>query len=208
MEELKSRLMFLQEVEIKEITEDAKKQAEIIINRARAEAERTKNEETEKIRREAQQLEENQLETEELMGRRRLADVRFQLIEKAFKEAFDRLANLAETSDKSYVNSLDKLVLEAAQEITEENLEVMAHPRDQKYLRQKLRKLEADISSNREKPTQVRIGEEPLNSVGGIALRTIDGKKIFNNTIEARIAKTRQEQLIQISKLLFEGNEN
>jgi vacuolar-type H+-ATPase subunit E/Vma4 len=44
-----------------------------------------------------------------------------------------------------------------------------------------------------------------LQSVGGVVVKSSSGGQIFNNTLEARLAKAKREADFKISEILFEG---
>ncbi len=206
MEQLKTRLAFIHKTEIDEIIENARKQANDIIMAAQAKAAEIKKKETEKILEEARIMENQQLETERLDGKRKLADTRYRLADEAIRQASDRLSKLAEASEASYQNSLEKLILEAAEQTSGQDLEVIIHPRDAAFIKKRLRALEKQMTSFKNAPVTLRISEEPLRAMGGAVLRTTDKKQIFNNTLEARVAKGRQDSLVEISEILYKGS--
>jgi V/A-type H+-transporting ATPase subunit E len=145
------------------------------------------------------------LESVRLQGRRNLMNARFRLIEEAFAESLKRLTELANDRDSRYTNSLERLVIEAAEGIAGQELEVIAHPRDANLVKQKLKRLEREISRTKAVRVVLKMSDEPLRSIGGIVVRTKDGKEIFNNTLEARLAKVKQEMLVKISDIMFAG---
>jgi vacuolar-type H+-ATPase subunit E/Vma4 len=49
--------------------------------------------------------------------------------------------------------------------------------------------------------------DEPLRSIGGVVVRSSDHREIFNNTLEARLARVRQENLPEISRVLSGSEE-
>ncbi len=207
MEQLKTRLAFIHREEVDEIIENARKQANNTITTAQAKAAAIKKKETEKILEDTRIAESQQLEIERMNGKRGLADTRYKLVDEAIRQASDRLSKLAEACDAPYRNSLEKLILEAAEQTSGQELEIIIHSRDVTFIKKRLKALEKQIASFKHVPITLRISEEPLRAIGGVVLRTTDGKQIFNNTLEARIAKARQDSIIKISKILYEGSE-
>ncbi len=205
MEDLKAQLTFLKEIEIKEVIEDAKEQAATIIKQAQTEAEQIKKREAKIATDKAEALEAQELETIKIEGKRREQNARFRLIDLVFTGALDRITEAAEKGESSYKNILGRLTVEAAKDIQRDEFEIIAHKRDVALLKQHLKNVEKDISRLKGHPVTLTVSEEPLRSAGGIILRSKDGQQIFNNTLEARLAKVKQDSLIEVSKILFEG---
>ena len=51
------------------------------------------------------------------------------------------------------------------------------------------------------------MADETMDTIGGVVVQTKDRRQIFTNTMEARLAKTRKENLDMIFANLFEGAE-
>jgi len=205
LEDLKSRLTMIQDAEIQEIIDDAKSQAKRLIDEAHIKADETRKKETEKILIDRRETEKRQIESARFEGKKKIANIKFKLIEMALAEASKRLTTLAEKQDPTYNESLRKLIIEAGKAVTGQELELVANKKDSTFLKPKLKGIEKEISAAKGSPVSLRINEERPLSTAGIILRTVGGKEIFNNTIEARMTRARQELLVKISQTLFEG---
>jgi V/A-type H+-transporting ATPase subunit E len=205
MEDLKSQLNFLKEVQVKEIIEEAKDQAAKLVKEARAKAEQVKSKEREEALQKARETEEQELESARVQGRRKAMDARFRLIEMALAKSLDRLKELTDRQDASYVNGIERFVVDAAAMIAGTESEVVLNPRDVAFVKRKLGRIEKRVSTIKGAPTKLQISDEPLRSIGGVMVRSKDGKQIFNNTLEAKLAKVRQEMLSRVGDALLEG---
>lgn len=205
MENLKSQIKFMQEIEAKEAIEEAEEQAKLIIKNAEEEAERIKKQKTKEILEELQEKEASDMQISVLNQKRRISNVRYQLIDKVFSEAVATLEKISNNLEPRYKTSLKKLILEAAKRIQGSELEILVNSRDRKFLEGKLSELRRTISKEKNMPIVLKISEEELNAQGGVIVRDKDRRQIFNNTFEARLAEARQEMIGKISESLFEG---
>lgn len=195
----------MQEIEAKEAIEEAEEQAKLIIKNAEEEAERIKKQKTKEILEELQEKEASDMQISVLNQKRRISNVRYQLIDKVFSEAVATLEKISNNLEPRYKTSLKKLILEAAKRIQGSELEILVNSRDRKFLEGKLSELRRTISKEKNMPIVLKISEEELNAQGGVIVRDKDRRQIFNNTFEARLAEARQEMIGKISESLFEG---
>jgi len=205
MESLKSQLNLLKEVQVKEILEEAKDQAAKLVKEARTKAEQIKSREGEEAIQKSREIEEKELESAIAQGRRKETDIRFQLVDVALGKSLDKLRELADRQDPVYVNAIEGLVVEAVVEIAGTEFEIMLNPRDVALVKRKLERIEKRVSTIKGASAKLKISNAPLRSIGGTMVRSKDGKQIFNNTLEARLAKVRQEMLPRVCDALLSG---
>lgn len=205
MEDLKSHIGFLSEIDVKEIIVQAKQQAANLISEATARAEDRKRRETEETMKKAQETETKELGAAELEQKRKAMNLKFQLIEAAFVDSLDRLEQLVSEEAPVYRNSLEKFVIQAASQMTGSEFELIVGFKDVEFIKKKLGRIEKQVSTMKGVAVTIKISDEPLRSIGGVILRSSDRKQIFNNTLEARLAKVKQEKLPEMSKILFKG---
>jgi V/A-type H+-transporting ATPase subunit E len=205
MENLKAQLGFLKEIEVKEIIEEANSQAAKQVTEAKEKARLIKTKETEGILQKMREMEIQELDSVKLRGKQTAMNLRFQLIETAVAESFRELKKLVEQEDATYRKSLERFVAAAVIQTEGAEFEVILNPRDVAHVKQKLKRIEKEVSTAKKVPVALRISDEPLQSVGGVVVKSKDGKQIFNDTLEARFAKVKQEALFKISEILFEG---
>jgi len=207
MEDLKSKLKFLRESEVKEIVEEAKKQAAKIVTDAHAKTDEIKKREIERIMKNVQSIETKDLEAAKSEQKRRMMNLKLQLIEASFAASLDRLKQMVDELSPIYRSSLENLTVEAALHMTGSEFEAIIRPKDSEFLRKKLKQIEKEVSTAKNIAVTLIISAEPLRSIGGVVVRSCDGKQIFNNTLEARLANVRQEKLPEIANVLFGGAE-
>jgi vacuolar-type H+-ATPase subunit E/Vma4 len=207
MENLKSQLDFIKDVEIKEIIDEAKTKAVEEINEARAKIEQIKKKETREILKEAQETEQRELEATRIEGKRKVMNLTFQLIESAFSRTIARLKEIVEKESPSYRNHLEEFIIEAAKTIDGWEFELIIGPKDAAFVKKKLKRIEDALSAVKGVVVSLKMSEEPLRSIGGVVVRSSDHREIFNNTLEARLARVRQENLPEISRVLSGSEE-
>jgi len=207
MENLKSQIKFTQEIEAKEIVEDAAEQARRIIKEAQEKAAKIKSQKMEEVTEKLQEKEASELDSARLEERKKISNFRFQLEDEALAKTMERLKEIITSSSSAYQESLKKSIIAATAEIRSNDLEILTNSRDKEFVKGRLAELKKEISKLKGVPVSVKIGEESLNTIGGAIVRDKDKKQIFNSTFEARLANIKQKQLGEISASLFEGAE-
>jgi V/A-type H+-transporting ATPase subunit E len=208
MENLKSQLKFLQEIEVKEIIESAEEQARKILKEAEGEAEKIRNQKMEEVSEKLQERQSAEMAMAKLEGKKKISSVKFQLFEEALAKASEKLREISTGENPIYKESLERLIVEAATKLNEKDLEILTSSNDKNLVKEKLRGLEKKISRIRGSQVSLQITNEPLTALGGVIVRTKDKRKIFNNTLDARLAKLKQELVDKVFASLFEGVED
>lgn len=203
MENLTSQLNFIKEVEIKEIIDEAKAKAAAEINEARAKIEQIKNKETTEILKKVQETEQREFEAVRIEGRRRVMNFQFELIESALSSTLTRLEEMVEKAAPSYRNHLEEFIIEAAKGIDGWEFELIIGSKDAAFVKKRLKRIEDTLATVKGVIVSLKMSDEPLRSIGGVVVRSSDHREIFNNTLEARLARVRQENLPEISRVLF-----
>jgi V/A-type H+-transporting ATPase subunit E len=205
MENLKAQLESTQKIEIKEIIEEANNQAAKLLSEAKAKAQQVRTKETEEILQKLREKETQELESSRLQRKRAITNLRSQLVEAAFAESFEKTKKLVEQAAVTYRKSLEKSIALAVVKTEGVEFELILNPIDIAYVKTKLKRIEKEVSTIKNVPVTLRVSDEPLQSVGGVVIRSSDEKQIFNNTLEARFAKIKQEAVFKVSEILFEG---
>ena len=198
----------MQEIEAKEIIEDANDQAKATIKEAEQKAAKIKSQKMEEVSERLREKEASELDSARLEERKKISNVKFQLEDEAVAQAMERLKELVTRSSSAYQESLKKLIIEAASEIRASDLEILTNSRDKELVKGRLAELKKEISRLKGTQVSLKIGEEALNTIGGAIVRDKGRKQIFNATLEARLTQIRQELLSEISATLFEGTED
>lgn len=205
MENSKAQLEFVGKVEVKEIIEEANNQAANLIIDAKAKAQQVRTKETEEILQKVREKETQELESFRLQCKRTTINLRFQFIETAFAESFEKVRKMVEQETTTYRKSLERFITSAVAEIQGIEFELILNPIDVAYVKTKIKRIEKEVSTSKNVSVTLKVSDEPLQSVGGVVVKNSGGGQIFNNTLEARLAKAKQEAVFKISKILFEG---
>ncbi|MDR2830412.1 MAG: V-type proton ATPase subunit E [Methanobrevibacter sp.] len=144
-----------------------------------------------------------QIISEAKMNARRLElGTREGVIEESFNKATEELKEIASTSDKKYLDSLIKVVKEAAVEINDENIIIHVKTEDKSKIENFVDNITSDIKDTTGKDTTFEFGE-PITTIGGAILKTKNGEIEVNNTIEARLLRYKKILRSQVAKILF-----
>jgi V/A-type H+/Na+-transporting ATPase subunit E len=163
------------DAEIEEIRSAAATRAEAIGQEARAEAERITASTVESAEAIARLKSEKRLNAAIMQMRRDMATVRDEAIQRAFERASERLADLRGTPQ--YEGIFAGLLAEATQAATGE-CEILVDPAD----RELAARLVAGLGN--------RCPVVPeINTIGGLSVSQSNGRVLFVNTFESRIAK-------------------
>lgn len=204
MENLKSQIKFMQEIEAKEIIEDATEQAKRIIKEAEEKAAKIKSQKTKEVSENLNEKEAAELDSARLEEKKKISNAKSQLQDEALTQAMEKLKKISSDSSPRYRESLKKLIIKAATAIRATDLEILINSRDREFIKGRLAELKKDISRLKGVQVSLKVSEETLNTIGGAIVRDKDKRQIFNSTLEAGLTKARQELLGEISASLFE----
>jgi len=191
---------------IAKIEEDAKAEADKIISEAKAQAEEIRKEAEAKAkakreeilsrgRREAEQERARIVANAKLKARKAVLDAREEVIKEAFSKAQEALAKIAK--EERYPEILKKLVLEAVDTIGAD-VEVLARKEDKKiFTKAFLKEIE------KEAKVKVTLAKETISSIGGVVVRSKDGRSEVDNTFETRLERISSELRRKVAKVLF-----
>ena len=205
MENLKSQVKFIHEIETQEILEVAKKKAQQIISDAKEKAETKKNQKLAKISEELNEKEQMDLALTERDSKNKLLNLKYHLYEEAISKSENYLKTFIRKNQAKYASSLNNLIIEATMRLNKNEFEILLNSRDAELVEADLKQLESKISSLKGEQIKIRVSKETLNAMGGVIARTIDKKQIYNNTLETRLAKFTAESGQKIMETLFEG---
>ncbi len=192
------------DVQVTEILQEARIDAEAI----RRDAEKKAESEKQAILVKGQQLAERErqrvLADAKIRVKREIFDVKEDLIKEAFGEAEKRLTRLADTPE--YSDILGKLIVESGAVVGGGSLEVLAREQDKSLLpKDTLTGLSKKISKTAKKKTTLSLSEKTIATIGGVVVRSKDGTIEADNTFESRISRLRSELRFKVAEILFEG---
>jgi len=205
MENLKSQIKFIQEIEAEEIIKEAEEQAKKIVKEASEKAEKVKDQKMREVSEKLHEREASELAMTKLGGRKKILNVKSQLVEEALAKTIEKLKEIGSSGKPMYKDSLERLVIEALTKLKGTEFRILTNSRDKKFIKESLSELEKKISKSKGASISLQVSEETQNTLGGVIVQTKDKKQIFNNTLEARLARVRQEMVGKIFDSLFEG---
>lgn len=203
MENLKSQIISIQEIQIKEIIDNAEEQAKKILEDAKKKAEEIRSQRMKELTIKLREKEAYEIAVGKLEGKRKASNAKFRLLEGAFENARAELKELTGSKRGLYGESLEKLIVEAATKLKGTEMEILTNPKDKDFVNRRIKELEKRISKLKHVTTNLQVSEETLNNFGGVVVRTADKGQVFNNTMEARLTKIRQENRNEIFDSLF-----
>jgi len=181
--------------EVERILNEAKAQAAEIRSEAEAKAKAKKAEIISRGKREAEQERARIVANAKLRARRTLLDAKEEVIKEAFSRAEKALADVAK--EERYPEILKKLILEAIETIGGD-VEILARKEDKKILSKSFLQ---DIT--KEAKVKVTLAKDTISSIGGVVVRSKDGKAEVDNTFETRLERISAELRSSVAKVLF-----
>ena len=191
---------------------------EAILRKAEEEAERIlreAEEEARRIREEAEREILNLLSSDlkalrdrivgagELEGRRLLMEAREKAVSTVFQEVERRMREIAEGRDESvdYDAVLSHLILEGVEAIGGGDIIIQANERDLERIRRMLKEVRRE-AERRVEEVNLKLDGKPIEAMGGVILRSVDGSKIYYNTLEGRLARVRRRMEGRVAEVL------
>jgi V/A-type H+-transporting ATPase subunit E len=167
--------------------QDASKEAEEILSRAKEEAEALKR---------------RIVSDAKMKGAWQILSEKRSLIEEVLEEARKALRNWSEKEKELYIQALRGLILKDALELGGGQLEVLLNHRDAS-LPLDLEALSHEVEKKTGRKTRISVGLERLHISGGILLRTADGKMSIDDTFEGILERRRKQIETIIAGILF-----
>jgi len=121
------------------------------------------------------------------------------LVTSVLNEVKNRLVNLQKSEE--YPPVLEKLIVDAGIVLGGGTLEVMLNKNDSS-LPLKLNKLEKKIADGTGVKTRLKISKQQIKAVG-VIVKTNDGKIFVDNTFEAILSRRERELRLKIARILF-----
>lgn len=133
-----------------------------------------------------------QVQAEELKLQSHLDLVRWNLVREVEGRLAEQMRAYAKDS-AAYRKTLTGLIEAALAEIEHEEVEVRANNADRKLLKTHW----ADLVGSLPSRTQVKLSDEPIETLGGVLVESSDGRIRVDNTFEGRVARL-QARLQQV----------
>ena len=123
-----------------------------------------------------------------------------EIIATVMKEAKKRLQKF--TQAKKYVPMLENLIIEAGVILGGNKIEVLLNEKDSK-LPLNFSKITKRVSSRTKTEVKMSLSKEKIQVIGGVVLRTIDGKVMMDNTFDDILRQKEKILKDKISKIMF-----
>lgn len=119
-----------------------------------------------------------------------------------YSEYVDKALNLAleeiEKNKELYHKNLEKIIEEAIDNVGEDKLKIFFNPSDEKEIKEIVEKIKE------EKSIEVEIIPKEISKYGGVIATNFSETVIFNNTIEARLERMKEDIRKAIGDILRE----
>ncbi|WP_462321732.1 V-type ATP synthase subunit E [Halochromatium sp.] len=144
-----------------------------------------------------------QVQAEELKLQSHLDLVRWNLVRDVEARLADQM-HLYIKDSAAYIKTLTSLIGAALAEVEREEVEVRANSADLKLLKTHWSEITGSLPAG----TQAKLGDEPIETLGGVMVESSDGRIRVDNTFEGRLARlrTRLQQVI-LERLVPSGFE-
>jgi len=123
-----------------------------------------------------------------------------EIIATVMKEVKKKLQNLTQT--KKYIPILENLIIEAGVILGGKKIEVLLNEKDS-ILPLNFNEITKKVMSRTKTEVKMILSEEKIQVIGGVVLKTNDGKVIMDNTFDDIIKQKEKILKDKISKILF-----
>ncbi|AIF70258.1 hypothetical protein PAP_09410 [Palaeococcus pacificus DY20341] len=195
---------------IEEINREAEQKIKYLLNEANAQAEQIKKEAEERAKSKAEWIIRKAQTQAEIEKQRIIANAKLearkkklQEQEKLINEVFESLKEkLASMPEDEYLETLKLLILDSLRELEVESVKISSNEKTLELLKSKSRAVKTFITKNLGKKVNIEFGE-PINTIGGVLVKSEDGSVRVDNTFEARIERMKSELRAKIAKAIF-----
>jgi V/A-type H+-transporting ATPase subunit E len=189
----------------------AKEKARIIISEAETQTHRALDEAKAYSARDAEEIMNSARAEAEGLKRRQISDIRHRLKlheesekSKIVTEVLDQTKKRvtdALKDDKKYLPYLTALAADGIREIGLDTVVIRLNSSDLKRIN--TTDLERDIAKSLRKPIKIEFSREPIEALGGAVISSKDGRTRIVNTLDQRFEALESKLLIQAAKILF-----
>jgi len=183
---------------------ESKQKAEAVLNDARKKAEVEAGAIISRGEQEARRESQRILAEARIRARREKVKAQEEVVNLAFKSARESMQKMAEGKGDDYTTVLEELIKESVLSSSSEALEVIFNPRDKGLVSDdSLNKIAQEAGSELEMTIALSASAEELSCLGGVVVKSADGKVRIDNTFEARIDRFRDNIRTLVAKELF-----
>ena len=190
LELIKSEITRRAREESEKIIMDAEREAQSILSKAEAKAREVM---MASVKPEVEVMRRRILGSAMLEGRKMMLKAKHELVLKVLNAAEEKLRRIAEGGGGvDYGEVLFHLLKEAVSGLGEEEVQVSANERDRSYLNRNLDRIGERLSRELGRRVKLTVVDNPLNCIGGVVVKSKDGLRLFNNTLDGRLLKMRE----------------
>jgi V/A-type H+-transporting ATPase subunit E len=190
LELIKSEITRRAREESEKIIMDAEREAQSILSKAEAKAREVM---MASVKPEVEVMRRRILGSAMLEGRKMMLKAKHELVLKVLNAAEEKLRRIAEGGGGvDYGEVLFHLLKEAVSGLGEEEVQVSANERDRSYLNRNLDRIGERLSRELGRRVKLTVADNPLNCIGGVVVKSKDGLRLFNNTLDGRLLKMRE----------------
>jgi len=185
------------------IIKEAKEQANAIIDAARINAEEEEKRKLAEATAKGQQIYREILAQAKVEAKKEILKKKELLIKEAFKEAEERLRKHSLAAE--YKEDLIRITVNACKNLDATDVVITANQRDLKTLKSSKETIERELERGNRK-IKISFGE-PIQTAGGVRVKTADGRIEVDETFEGIIQKQFELLRVKVAKILFEGSQ-
>lgn len=189
------------EQKVSEMLSEAKKKADATLNDAKKKAEGQERSILARGEQEAQRESQRILAEARIRARREKVMAQEKVVQISFEKASDILSKTAENQNDEVLKGLIKESINASGVLS---FEVLLTSRDRTLVtKDSLLEIAKQTDIGRNSDIEPRISEDVLSCMGGVVVRSTDGKVRVDNTFEARLERFRDGIRMRVAKELF-----
>lgn len=174
-------------------------EADEVIKKAEEEAKSITERILAKGKREAEMEEQRIIANAKHSSRKEILEAKEEILKSAFSQAEKELLKFS--SSPEYKGVLLKLIQSTVESVGGGNVEVLVRKEDQAVIDNKAL---ADIARNvKDADTKITLSKDTTRTIGGVFVRSTDGKYSANNTFENRMERMRSELRAKVAGIIF-----
>ena len=205
-ERLIRKIVQMAESEVNKIISEAEKEAEEIRKevelKANSEVQSIINHGTQEAKSERQRI----IADARLKAKRKMMSMQEKLMQESFEHATKYLQELTvkgEDAGYKYDTIITNFIREAAEIMGHQYFQLSFNERDKKRFQPLLSQINQNVSQSLGKKITLSISDETISTLGGVSVKSEDGKIGVDNTIEARMSRFNEGLKAKAIKILF-----
>ena len=192
------------EKQVSEILSESKQKADAVLSTAREKAEAEAGAIISRGEQEARRESQRILAEARIKARREKVKAQEEVVNLAFIGARESMQKMAEGKGEDYKKVLEELIKESVLSSGSESLEVLFDSRYKGLVTDdSLNKIAQEAGPDLGMTISLSVSDEALTCLGGVVVKSADGKVRIDNTFEARIDRFRDNIRTLVAKELF-----